>query len=62
MSDVGLSDVITSGHPFVTAMVLDAANKAIFQTAAYDHVCTMLLPDRTLPLAAVAQTPTLKTS
>ena len=32
MSDVGLSDVITSGHLFVTAVLLDAVNKAIIQT------------------------------
>ena len=32
MSDVGWSDVTTGSLPFVTAMVLDPANKTIFQT------------------------------
>jgi len=61
------------GHPFVTAIVLNPANKAIFpddrhptdiRTAIYDHVRTLLLPGRTLPPAAAAavHTTTSKTS
>jgi len=67
MNDIGLSDVPTTGSlPFITAMVLDQANKAIFQTTSgWQYVITCALcccQDGQSPPAAAVQSTTLKTS